>query len=40
MFACPMVQIYQKWVQREEKMATPYMGKKMLECGSANEWRT
>ncbi|MCB9756702.1 MAG: DUF3347 domain-containing protein [Myxococcales bacterium] len=39
-FACPMAQGYQKWVQREEKMANPYMGTKMLECGSASEWKT
>ncbi len=39
-FVCPMAQGYQKWVQREEKMANPYMGKKMLECGSASEWET
>ena len=39
-FACPMAQGYQKWVQLEETKANPYMGTKMLECGSATEWKT
>lgn len=33
-FRCPMAKGYQKWVQLEEKMANPYMGQRMLECGS------
>ncbi len=36
-YECPMAQGYGKWVQREEKMANPYMGKRMLECGSKTE---
>ncbi len=39
-FTCPMAKGYQKWVQLEETMANPYMGKKMLQCGSASEWKT
>ena len=39
-FTCPMAKGYQKWVQREAKMANPYMGKKMLECGSASDWKS
>ena len=33
LFQCPMAKGYQRWVQLEEKMANPYMGKRMLECG-------
>lgn len=35
LFECPMAKGYQRWVQLEEKMANPYMGKRMLECGTA-----
>jgi membrane fusion protein, copper/silver efflux system len=34
LFECPMAKGYQKWVQSSEKLQNPYMGKKMLECGS------
>jgi hypothetical protein len=30
---CPMAAGYQKWVQTTEKLANPYFGKSMLECG-------
>lgn len=33
-FRCPMATGYQKWVQYDEPMMNPYMGKEMLECGS------
>lgn len=33
-FRCPMADGYKKWVQREAKMANPYMGQRMLQCGS------
>lgn len=33
-FRCPMAKGYQKWVQTDEAMKNPYMGKAMLECGS------
>ena len=33
-FRCPMAKGYQKWVQTDETMKNPYMGKAMLECGS------
>jgi len=33
-YRCPMAQGYQKWVQAGPPMRNPYMGKKMLECGS------
>lgn len=37
-FQCPMAQGYQKWVQTSEKLENPYMGGKMLSCGSTSEW--
>lgn len=37
-FHCPMAEGYQKWVQAKETIENPYMGKKMLECGSTTEW--
>jgi hypothetical protein len=39
-FKCPMAKGYQKWVQREDKLANPYMGTKMLGCGSKSEWKS
>lgn len=33
-FRCPMAEGYQKWVQFSKPMRNPYMGSKMLECGS------
>lgn len=33
-FRCPMTETYQKWVQLARPMRNPYMGSKMLECGS------
>jgi membrane fusion protein, copper/silver efflux system len=33
-FECPMAQGYDKWVQPAPKLENPYMGTKMLECGS------
>ena len=38
-FMCPMAKGYKKWVQEKEKMENPYMGQKMLECGSKTEWK-
>ncbi len=37
-FECPMAKGYKKWVQTKEAMANPYMGKKMLQCGSKTKW--
>ena len=37
-FECPMAQGYQKWVQTSEKLENPYMGGKMLRCGSSSKW--
>ncbi|MCB9730143.1 MAG: DUF3347 domain-containing protein [Deltaproteobacteria bacterium] len=36
-FMCPMAKGYKKWVEQGTKMANPYMGKSMLECGAATE---
>lgn len=38
LFMCPMAEGYQKWVQRSDKISNPYMGTKMLECGSESAW--
>ena len=40
LFECPMARGYQRWVQSTPAMMNPYMGKRMLECGSAiSAWR-
>jgi hypothetical protein len=40
LFECPMARGYQRWVQTTPQMKNPYMGKRMLECGSAVDgWR-
>ena len=33
-YECPMVDGYKKWVQVSEGTSNPYMGRKMLECGT------
>ena len=33
-FECPMAKGYKRWAQADKKIANPYMGTKMLECGS------
>lgn len=35
---CPMAQGYQKWVQTKAQVDNPYMGTRMLTCGSASDW--
>jgi len=37
-YECPMAQGYKKWVQPKPEIENPYMGKAMLQCGSASEW--
>lgn len=37
-FECPMAQGYKKWVQLKSAIENPYMGKRMLACGSASRW--
>jgi Cu(I)/Ag(I) efflux system membrane fusion protein len=34
LFECPMAAGYQRWVQTAPSMMNPYMGRRMLECGS------
>lgn len=38
-FECPMAQGYKKWVQPSEGLQNPYMGKRMLMCGSESTWQ-
>lgn len=33
-FECPMAKGYKRWAQTSAEMANPYMGEKMLQCGS------
>lgn len=37
-FDCPMAQGYRKWVQVTPTINNPYMGSKMLECGTTTKW--
>jgi len=36
-FRCPMAKGYEKWVEKQAKMANPYMGQRMLQCGGPTE---
>jgi membrane fusion protein, copper/silver efflux system len=38
LFSCPMTRGYDKWLQRPEEIENPYMGQRMLTCGSTAEW--
>ncbi len=38
-FECPMVDGVNQWLQREPKLENPYMGRRMLACGTSSEWR-
>ena len=35
LYQCPMAKGYQRWVELKPRMENPYMGSRMLECGSA-----
>ena len=37
-FRCPMARGYKKWVQTSAELENPYMGKRMLHCGSETVW--
>ena len=37
-FECPMAQGYKKWIQTKKELENPYMGGRMLKCGSASKW--
>ncbi len=39
-FSCPMVESFPKWFQAPEQIENPYMGQKMLACGSSSDWST
>ncbi|WP_174259197.1 efflux RND transporter periplasmic adaptor subunit [Myxococcus xanthus] len=39
-FECPMVDGVNQWLQREPKLENPYMGRRMLACGTTSEWRS
>ncbi|WP_194863108.1 efflux RND transporter periplasmic adaptor subunit [Myxococcus sp. AB036A] len=39
-FECPMVEGVNQWLQREPKLENPYMGRRMLACGTTSEWRS
>ncbi|WP_434346207.1 efflux RND transporter periplasmic adaptor subunit [Myxococcus virescens] len=39
-FECPMVEGVNQWLQREPKLENPYMGRRMLACGTSSEWRS
>jgi membrane fusion protein, copper/silver efflux system len=34
-----MAEGFEKWVQTSEEISNPFMGKRMLACGSASTWR-
>ena len=36
-FECPMASGYQKWIQTDSEISNPYMGSRMLTCGSASK---
>lgn len=38
LFECPMAEGYKKWVQRDKKLANPYMGQSMPHCGGPGQW--
>ncbi len=38
-FACPMAKGYRKWVQKGDRIENPYMGTKMLGCGTPSDWK-
>ena len=35
LYECPMARGYKRWVELKPRMENPYMGSRMLECGSA-----
>ncbi|MDH3201066.1 MAG: hypothetical protein OEM15_09255 [Myxococcales bacterium] len=37
-YECPMTEGYGKWIQTTDKIANPYMGSRMLECGAEVAW--
>ena len=39
-FSCPMAEDFPKWFQGHQTIENPYMGQRMLACGSASDWAT
>ena len=37
-FECPMAEGFKRWFQRSPQLQNPYMGQKMLRCGSTSPW--
>jgi len=37
-FECPMTDTYKKWVQVDDQIKNPYMGSRMLGCGTSSTW--
>ena len=38
-FECPMWDGFSRWIQPSDKLENPYMGQKMLTCGSEQPWK-
>ncbi len=38
LFECPMVRGFNQWLQRETSLENPYMGQRMLACGTQSPW--
>ncbi len=38
LFHCPMAEGYGEWVQPTEEIQNPYMGQRMLACGTPRGW--
>jgi hypothetical protein len=38
-FECSMASGYKKWIQTSEQISNPYMGKTILTCGVASDWK-
>jgi Cu(I)/Ag(I) efflux system membrane fusion protein len=39
LFSCPMVDGFNRWIQRSETLENPYMGTRMPRCGVPEPWR-
>ncbi len=37
-FTCPMTEGFSKWFQRTPRQENPYMGQRMLTCGTTTDW--
>jgi hypothetical protein len=38
-FECPMTDTYRKWIQTDSEISNPYMGTRMLSCGTQATWQ-